>query len=229
MAPATGTAILVLAIFVLPGFVTLLLRERSYAIPGEQTPFERLLNALAYSGIVYAGLLLPALVVRVTKADIASFYNGGWSLGAYVVVALLGFGALPALIAQAGLRWHNSKRREAVLRKLGISPAHSTPSGWDQFFGSGQRALVRITTVDGRVVGGLYDADSLAGYSQQNQDLFLEERWELNDSQWFVGPAPGTLGVWVAAQSIVSLELYDIEPAGRGLGENSGETDGPKS
>jgi len=69
--PRRLAAILVLAVFVLPGFVTLLLRERSFAILGEQTPFERLLNALAYSGIVYAGLLLPALVLmRWTKEHV---------------------------------------------------------------------------------------------------------------------------------------------------------------
>lgn len=34
MAPATGTALLILGAFVLPGFVTLLFRERTYAVPG---------------------------------------------------------------------------------------------------------------------------------------------------------------------------------------------------
>ena len=54
MAPETGTALLILAVFVLPGFVTLLLRERMFAVRGEDTPFERLLNALYYSALVYA-------------------------------------------------------------------------------------------------------------------------------------------------------------------------------
>jgi len=32
MTPQTGTALLILAVFVLPGFVTLLLRERMFAV-----------------------------------------------------------------------------------------------------------------------------------------------------------------------------------------------------
>lgn len=32
MAPQTGTALLIIAVFVLPGFVTLLMRERTYQI-----------------------------------------------------------------------------------------------------------------------------------------------------------------------------------------------------
>jgi hypothetical protein len=44
MAPATGTAILLLVAFVLPGFVTLLVKERIYEVPAEQQPFDRLLQ-----------------------------------------------------------------------------------------------------------------------------------------------------------------------------------------
>jgi hypothetical protein len=54
VAPQTGTALLILALFVLPGFVTLLIRERTYAVRGEDTPFKRLLNALYYSALIYA-------------------------------------------------------------------------------------------------------------------------------------------------------------------------------
>ncbi len=54
MTPETGTALLILAVFVLPGFVTLLLRERMFAVRGEDTQFERLLNALYYSALIYA-------------------------------------------------------------------------------------------------------------------------------------------------------------------------------
>jgi hypothetical protein len=35
--------VLVIAVFVLPGFVTLLLRERTYSVRGQDSPFERLL------------------------------------------------------------------------------------------------------------------------------------------------------------------------------------------
>jgi hypothetical protein len=33
--------------------VTLLIRERTYTVPSEQKPFERLLRALYYAAIVY--------------------------------------------------------------------------------------------------------------------------------------------------------------------------------
>jgi hydrogenase-4 membrane subunit HyfE len=53
MAVDTGTAILILGVFVLPGFITLTLRERLYIVRGEEAPFERLLSALLYSAVIY--------------------------------------------------------------------------------------------------------------------------------------------------------------------------------
>src|SRR4051812_25831492 len=53
---------------------------------------------------------------------------------------------------------------------------------------------------------------SLAGYSEQAQDLYLVQRWELDEDDWFREPAPGTLGVWVPKDNIASLEFYRLGP-----------------
>jgi hypothetical protein len=60
LTPSTGTAILVLGVFVLPGFVTSLLRERLFVIRREQDGFSRLLLALFYSALVYAVVFVVA-------------------------------------------------------------------------------------------------------------------------------------------------------------------------
>lgn len=140
--------------------------------------------------------------------DIAGFYRGQKSLGEYLLVAVLGLAVLPAAIAQIGVRWRNSGRRAGALKWLGISSAHGVRSGWDEFFGSGRPALVRATLSDGRVVGGYFGDRSLAGYTQESQDLYLEERWELDEEGWFSQPAPESLGVWLPEGSIASVELY---------------------
>jgi hypothetical protein len=74
MALDTGTAILILGAFVLPGFITLTLRERLYIVRGEDTPFERLLSApplqrLAASAIL---VLLPSLIALLGSRWMAS-------------------------------------------------------------------------------------------------------------------------------------------------------------
>jgi hypothetical protein len=183
----TGTAILILAVFVLLGFITLIFRERLYVVRGQETPFERLLSALFYSALIYGALLAAAH-------------------GCGLAILLL----LPGAIA--GSRCMKSRSlRPSVLGVFGGSDTHSTASGWNQLFGTQGACLVRATLSDGRIVGGFYDEPSLAGYSEQTQDLYVNQRWELDDDGWFVGPAERSLGIWLPKESIISLEIYDAQ------------------
>jgi hypothetical protein len=109
MTPATGTALLILIAFVLPGFVAVLLKERLYEVRGEETTFDRLLTTVYYSLLVY---LLPALAVALLSAfdvldreDLAQFGRGEaalWLTGLVAVVVLLVLQALAALAAGDG-------------------------------------------------------------------------------------------------------------------------------
>lgn len=59
MAPATGTALLVLVAFVLPGFVALWIGERTHVVPvRNRQPFELLLLATYYSVISWGIIAL---------------------------------------------------------------------------------------------------------------------------------------------------------------------------
>lgn len=217
MTPATGTALLVLAVFVLPGFVTLLIRERTYTVPSEQKPFERLLRALYYAAIVYAVALGLGALVGVDKASLVDLYNGRKSLGAQVSAAVLVVLVLPLCVAEAGRHWRRSSLRATTLERLRISAGHDVDSGWNKVFSSAPNAMfVRVTTLDGRVLGGMFAAGSLAGYSEQAQNLYLVQRWELDGDDWFREPAPGTLGVWVPQDNIASIEFYRLGPDGSG-------------
>jgi hypothetical protein len=210
MAPETGTALLILVAFVLPGFVALLISERTHTIRGDDTPFERLLHALYYSALIYGLLLAAAIVLRWDRDDIEELVQDERSLGRLFLVGVLAVVVLPLAVSQMGRIWRSSDRiRPFVLDTARVSLAHSTPSAWDHFFQSGAVALVRVTLTDGRVVGGYYGSDSFAGYSEQAQDLFLEVRWELDDDSWFAKPAEASIGVWLARTSIASVEFYE--------------------
>lgn len=219
IAPATGTALLILVAFVLPGFVTLATRESTYAVKEATTPFERLLLSLSYSVRIYGILLLAAWLLGWSNHDVARLYHGKRPLGDYIALAFLALFALPVIISECGRFWRKSKKlRPWFLKRLAISPAHSTPSGWEHFFSSNTTALVRATLDDGRVVAGYFGDRSFAAYTADTQDLFLEERWELDDDAWFVRPVPLSFGIWVPHEHIVSLEVYSPpgdEPATR--------------
>ncbi len=214
MAPQTGTAVLILAVFVLPGFVTLLLRERMFAVRGEDTQFERLLNALYYSALIYALALAGGAACGLDKTDIKELYNGQKSLAEDLEAAAIVALALPLAIAFVGLWWRKSRTvRPWMLGLVRISAAHSVDSGWNEAFSREGAPMIRVTLRDGRVVGGYFGQGSLAGYSEHAQDLFIAERWSLDpQTGWFQERAVGTAGVWMARGEIVSIEFYERSP-----------------
>jgi hypothetical protein len=221
MALDTGTAILILGAFVLPGFITLTLRERLYVVRGEDTPFERLLAALLYSAIIYGTLLTTAHALGLQKADLVEFHDGEKPLGADLLAASAIFLLMPGLIAVLGSHWMASRRlRPWLLRLGGSSDAHDSASAWNVTFRELGPCLVRATLTDGRTIGGLYDGNSVSGYSEQSRDLYLSQRWDLNTEGWFVGPRDRSLGVWLSDTEIVSLEFYDFRSLGQRNPEN---------
>lgn len=148
------------------------------------------------------------------REDIERFVAEEQNLGELAGVGALVLFVVPTIISTASRLWEIWPARGWLLQRLRISPTHRTQTAWDHFYSQRQPALVRLTLADGRVVGGYYGEDSLAAYGEQAGDLYLQQRWVLDDDDWFVEPAPGTLGLWVAADDIVSFELY-APPAGR--------------
>lgn len=210
MAPETGTALLVLVAFVLPGFVALRIAELTHEVRRDRSPFELLLVATYYSVICWGLIALASWPFGLTRADLAQSYREE-SLGRLAGLGLLAIVAVPFAIATLARLWHRSSRvRPWLLKLLGVHLGHATPSAWDELFGRKRPALVRAVLTDKRVVGGFYGANSFAGYSEQSRDLLLEDAWTLDSDDWFVEPAPNTNGVWLAADSIVSLELYNL-------------------
>jgi hypothetical protein len=121
----------------------------------------------------------------------------------------------PALLTIAGKLWSDSDGKAKILARLDLDPSHATRSAWEHWFSQRRPCLVRATLDDGRVVGGFFGDQSMAGYSRDGQDIFLEERWVLDDDGWFTGqPSDRTLGLYLPASAIVSLEVYDYPRAG---------------
>lgn len=65
----TGTALLILVVFVLPGFVAVLVRERIYEVRIEETTFDRLLTSVYSSLLIWSVPLLFAIVAGAGRED----------------------------------------------------------------------------------------------------------------------------------------------------------------
>lgn len=165
--------------------------------------------------MIYDVLLAVAHWAGLQKTDLVEFHNGEKSLGADLFAAAVILLLLPGLVGVIGSRWVASKGlRPRVLRLVGSSETHGSASAWNRVFGDRDPCLIRATLADGRIVAGLYDDRAVSGYSEQVPDLYLSQRWELDGENWFVGPTRRSLGIWIASQSIASLEIYALEDLG---------------
>jgi Family of unknown function (DUF6338) len=170
---------------------------------------------LLYSAVIYGVLLIAAHWAGLEKRDLVEFHDGRKSLGDDLLAASAILLLLPGLISVVGSRWMVSRRlRPWILRLAGSSEAHGTRSAWNRIFDEQGPCLIRANLTDGRIVGGLYDEIGIAGYSEEIQDLYLSQRWDLDGDLWFLGPADHSLGIWLPGESIASLEIYDVEGIG---------------
>ncbi|MDX8153301.1 DUF6338 family protein [Patulibacter brassicae] len=230
MVPQTGTALLVLFAFVMPGFVATLMRDRLFLTRSVTGDLERILVALAYSATIYgvaaAALAITAPLTSFGTDDITTAWRGQSPFAVYVAAAGYVLLLAPLVIAGASFRWHNSTTRGQVLKRLDVDPAHNTRSAWDHWFQRRERALIIVTLVDGEKTAGLFDANSMAGYTRDGQDLYLEKRWTLNEHGWFDQAVEQGYGVWIPANQIARIELYrptedDDEPEPRAEGQHA--------
>jgi hypothetical protein len=209
-APATGTAILILVGFVLPGFVAVLLKERLYEVRGEESTFDRLLTTVYYSVLVF---LLPALGVLalsafgvLDRADLEHLASGRSPLWLSALIGMAMLLVLPALAALGAWRWMGSAARRRVYRLSDrLNVQHRTPTSWDFAFDHGSELK------DGSRLAGYYGRRSHSGYGTRTRDLFLEELWDVAADDGSISPPPAerhSVGIWIDAHEIRLVEQY---------------------
>jgi Family of unknown function (DUF6338) len=220
--PATGTALIVLVAFVLPGFITVLFQERTFKQADDPTPLDRLLRAIYYSIWCYLLLAAVALVLDIDRAYVERLYERHASAPAELVwrAALAVF--LPATAVWcATLVFRETGASEMIAERMRLNARHQQPTSWDFWFRKGVKSHVRIVFADGRSVWGFYGERSFASYAKDGRDLFLEHIYrervvpdeadsDIAPGPWFGTPHPSNRGGWVALDDAVCVEIYDF-------------------
>jgi hypothetical protein len=208
MSPATGPALIILVVFLLPGFVTVLLQERTFKSAEDPTPLDRLLRIVWYSVCSYLLVALAALPAGVRRGNGLHFYHehtGNPGLLVLLAVGLLIVTSLIVLLAT--LLWNVTGLRAWTFKLLHLNARHIEPTAWDFIFRQRPHAYVRIKFAGGDEVAGYYGGNSFAAYARDGRDLFLERACEW-DGEWFGERKDETLGVWVNTADAVMVEFY---------------------
>ena len=209
---------MLLVAFVLPGFVTVLLQERTFKSAEDPTPFDRVLRTLYYSVWCYLLLAVVSLVVEIDRAYIDHLYDRykddpahlAWRAGLVVLVP-------PLIVATATRAWDATTPetkvigglRKQLAARLRLNARHQQPTGWDYFFRQRHNVYVRVTMPDGSRVLGFYGAESFAAYAKDGGDLYLERLYAPDENGYFGPEAAGNHGVWIRAGEAVAVEFYN--------------------
>jgi hypothetical protein len=188
--PSSFVALIIVVAAVLPGATYMWGFERQVTSFGV-TLADRVLRFMAVS--VSFHLLLGWIEYFAFRSVVGA---GEFRAGHFVAVwlgtlalVLIPFGSgtvLGGLYASRGtregwrwIRGHLSAKQEARLLGLllGRDPA---PRAWDSLFSERPTAYIRVRTVTGEWLGGLFADKSYASGLPHEPDLLLEEAWELS-------------------------------------------------
>lgn len=207
--PSSVPQLVVLLLFVVPGFVHQLVRARLNGPSlDDLDQLSRILRAIGISasfGLLYL-LVLGDLMIRTADGDgplVAEPRLGAVLafLGLFVLPALSGF--LSYLAAAPGHRAGLLGR----LRKRDVSTYDPTPTAWDFAFKAMGPGFVRVLTDDGRWVGGYFGPNSYASSFPQPREVFLEQASRMGAAGGFEEPVESTVGLYIRCDDVRVLEL----------------------
>ena len=212
MAPKSVTELLLLLLFVVPGFVYQAVRISVRGrLPLDVELSTRIVRAIVTSGIfglAYLAILGEHLVDAVNGTGFGFDYP---RLGA--LAALLGGIIIPAVLAilpAPQWAWVDNVRTKLPE----VAKYDFTPTAWDKTFQSAEECFIRVLTNDGRWIAGYYGSASYATSYPEPHQLFLERAYEVSSDGTIGIEIEGTRGVIVDCTAIQLLQVLSGGEAG---------------
>ncbi len=178
--------------FVIPGFISI--KVYQLAFPGtERATSDQLIDAIAYSSINYALLIIP--IISIESGNLQESYRFLYYLF-YVFVLFIA----PIIWV---LIWKHLRTRDFFQRNA----PHPTAKPWDYVFAQRKPYWVKVTLKDGAIIAGRYADKSFASSAPAPEQIYLEETWVLNDKGGFERAKNDTAGVIILSDDISHIEL----------------------
>ena len=223
MVPTGAAQFLVVAAFVMPGFVFQAARLRFRGQPpDERDQFSRTLRALGVSfafDTAYFAAFSPAIKRLSTNYVVIFDYPVLAALCAFLVVFVVPlFVALIDLFIywRIGGRHDEPGRSWAIWRALvrvfalaGYGTYSATPSAWDHAARRRPREFVRIQFADSVWLGGYLGGSGFVNATPEPREIYLETAWHLDSGGNFTMPIQGSTGIWINCVDAIAVEYLD--------------------
>lgn len=192
------STVLYSSLFLLPGgIITSIMR--SFVPERKLSSGQEMLRWIGYSilnNAVWSWLFTMRMANQM--ADAYSFWV---CLTSMVLVTSVITGSVIGIIKQKNIPGH-------IARKLKISIEHPVPTAWQYSFCKRNTCFVIVTLDDDRRFYGYYGTVSMASSDIENEDIYLEYIYELDDDEnWIL--VEGRDGVWISSSHITSIEFIE--------------------
>jgi Family of unknown function (DUF6338) len=183
--------------FVIPGFVSI--KTYGLLLPSAAKESDKLLiDAVAYSSINYALLLLP--IYEIESHKIRDACPTAYVLF-YVFVLLV-----------APICWAFCIKIVREKRFFQDFMPHPTAKPWDYVFAQRKPYWIIVSLKDGKQFAGRYDSGSFASSAPAPEQLYLEESWLINSDGGFERQRTETAGILILSSEIMTVEFFNITP-----------------
>lgn len=182
--------------FVVPGFVAM--KVYDLIVPSERRKFgESLIEVVSFSMVNLA--LTFWIIAEINKPEFRSNNSFLYYAATFLVVSVV-----PAGLAIATHKFLTS-------RFLRGRMLHPTPTGWDYFFDKGQSCWILFHLKSGTKLGGLYGENSFASSFPNEQEVYVQEIWRVDELGRFVEKVQGTAGTVIKRDDCKLIELFTME------------------
>jgi len=187
---------LILAIlFLIPGFI--IMKSYNVLATGEKIESSSaIVDALAYSCLNYA---LFSWVIYLLIVNEIRTHHPYWFAFSCASILFVG----PLFIAYGLFKLRSTKLATKHL-------PHPTPKPWDYIFGAGESFYLVITLVNGQRIGGMYWQNSFTSSYPAEEQIYMEEVWDVDENNGFVKKHVQTRGILISASEISTIEFIGI-------------------
>ncbi len=186
-------SLLLFLIFFIPGFISITIYD--LLVPTKRRDYSKAwFEAVAYSSIHYAAL--SWLIIIIQSPNFIANHKV-----IYIILVLLIMFILPAFWPIVFYHLHRFRPFLKFMR-------HPCPTSWDYIFSKKESFWIIVHLKDGRKIGGIYDTESFASSYPNEEQIYLEEAWEINNEGIFIKPIKRSKGILIFGKDILALEFF---------------------
>lgn len=179
-------------LFFMPGFISIKIYDM--LVPNESRDFSKAI----YEVVAYSALNLAAFSWVIYIMARYDFYvtHPFW----YALILFLMIFIFPII-------WPFLLLRVSSCKCIAKYIIHPIKKPWDYMFGKKEPFWIIVTLKDGRRIGGKYDSNSFASSYPAEEQIFIEEVWELDEKGAFKKAIESSKGILIWGRDVLALEF----------------------